>query len=149
MTTESQGPTLSLSMSRVLAAAPEEVFKAFTDPAWYGQWWGPEGTNSEVKQLDLEVGGSYRVDMSLPDGNTAVMYGRYEEIDPPRLLSYSLTWEGEAVETLVTLEMEPHENGTELTVTHEGFVDSTRVDQHEHGWSDSLNRLGELLKKPE
>ena len=147
MTTQSPGPTLSLSMSRVLPAAPELVFRAFTDPGWYGQWWGPEGTSSEVKQLDLRVGGSYRVDMSLPDGNTAVMYGRYEEIDPPKLLSYSLAWEGEAAETLVTLEIEPHEDGTELTITHEGFVDSTRVDQHEHGWRDSLDRLDRLIRK--
>ena len=147
MTTQSPGPTLSLSMSRVLAASPEQVFRAFTDPEWYGEWWGPEGTSSEVKQLDLQVGGSYRVDMVMPDGSVHVMYGRYKEIDPPQLLAYSLAWEGESVETLVTLEFEPHEDGTELTVTHEGFADQARADQHEHGWVGSFSRLESLLAK--
>lgn len=146
MTTQSPGPTLSLSLSRVLAAPPEQVFRAFTDPNWYSQWWGPEGTDSEVTQLELEVGGSYRVKMNLPDGNVAVMYGTYREIDPPRLLSYSLLWEGEGAETLVTLELEPHADGTELILTHEGFTDQMRADQHEHGWTDSLSRLEKVLE---
>lgn len=145
MTTQSPGPTLSLSLSRVLAAPPEQVFKAFTDPEWYGQWWGPEGTRSEVRQLDLQVGGSYRVDMHMPDGTTAVMYGRYSEIDPPQLLAYSLAWEGDPSETLVTLEFEPHKDGTELILTHEGFTDQARADQHEHGWTGSFTGLDKLL----
>ncbi len=145
MTTQS--PTLSFSTSKVLAATPEQVFKAFTDPQWYGQWWGPEGTRAEVKQLDLEVGGAYRVDMNMPDGNSTVMFGTYQEIDPPRLLAYSLAWEGEGMETLVTLEIEPHDDGAELTVTHEGFTDQVRADQHEHGWTSSLARLEELLSE--
>ncbi|MDA1298146.1 MAG: SRPBCC domain-containing protein [Chloroflexi bacterium] len=145
MTNQSPGPTLSLSMSRVLAASPEQVFRAFTDPDWYGQWWGPEGTRSEVRQLDLQVGGAYRVDMHLPDGSLAVMYGRYREIDPPQLLAYSLAWEGDPTEMLVTLEFEPHEDGTELTVTHEGFTDQARAGQHEQGWASSLDRLVSLL----
>lgn len=145
MTTQSPGPSLTLSMSRVLAATPEQVFRAFTDPQWYAQWWGPEGTRSEVPQLDLRVGGSYRVDMHMPDGNVATMFGQYREIDPPKLLSYSWAWEGEGVETLVTLEIEPHEDGAELTITHEGFQDDKQVEMHEHGWAGSLDRLATLL----
>lgn len=145
MTSQIPGPALTLSMSRVLAAEPEQVFRAFTDPEWYGTWWGPEGTRSEVKQLDLRIGGSYRVEMRLPDGNTTTLYGTYREIDPPRLLSYSFIWEGEGIETLVTLEMEPHEDGTELTLTHEGFTDGERRDQHGIGWGSSFDRLERLL----
>ncbi len=145
MTTQSPGPTLSLSMSRVLAATPEQVFRSFTDPEWYATWWGPEGTTSTVRQLELEVGGAYRVDMSLPDGNSTVMYGQYREIEPPGLLVYTLAWEGEGLETLVTIEIEEHEDGAELTLTHEGFADEERVGQHEHGWASSFNRLENLL----
>lgn len=145
MTTQASGPTLSFSLSRVLAAPPEQVFKAFTDPEWYSQWWGPEGTSSKVTQLELKVGGAYRVDMKLPDGNQTVLYGTYREIDPPKLLAYSFAWEGLPDETLVTLELEPHADGTELTVTHEGFTDQTMADQHEGGWSGSIDRMEKLL----
>jgi uncharacterized protein YndB with AHSA1/START domain len=141
----SQGPTLTLSMSRVLAATPEQVFRAFTDPRWHAQWWGPEGARSEVAQMDVRVGGGYRIDMHMPGGAVATMFGRYLEIDPPKLLSYSWQWEGEGVETRVTLEIEPHEDGAELTVTHEGFKDESRVEMHEHGWGGSLDRLERLL----
>jgi uncharacterized protein YndB with AHSA1/START domain len=145
MTNQSSVPTLSVSLSRVLAAPPDQVFRAFTDPDWYGQWWGPEGTRSEVKQLDLRVGGAYKVNMVMPDGSVHVMYGSYREIDPPQLLAYSLAWEGDPAETLVTLEFEPHDDGTELTLTHEGFADQVRADQHEHGWTSSFERLVSLL----
>ncbi len=147
MTTQGSGPSLSFSMSRVMAAEPKEVFRAFTDPDWYGQWWGPEGVNSKVKHLDLRVGGAFRVEMHFPDESVQVLYGTYQEIDPPKLLTYSFAWEGLPEETLVTLELEPHADGTELTLTHEGFTDQTRVDQHEHGWASSLDRLRQLLEK--
>ncbi len=145
MTTQSPGPTLSFTISRVMAASPEQVFKAFTDPEWYSQWWGPEGTRSKVTQLDLEVGGAYRVDMVLPDGTETVLYGTYMQIEPPKLLAYSFAWEGLPDETLVTVELEPHADGTELTVTHEGFADQERADQHEHGWVSSVDRLERLV----
>ena len=141
MTSQSPGPSLSLSLSRVITVEPEQVFKAFTDPEWYSAWWGPPGTRSEVRELDLRVGGAYRIDMHLPDGTLAVLYGRYRQVRPPALLSYTWAWEGEGVETLVTLEIEPHPAGTELTVTHEGFTDQPQRDMHEQGWSGSLDRL--------
>ncbi len=145
MTTQNSGPALSFSLSRVLAAPPEQVFRAFTDPDWYSQWWGPEGCSSNVTQLDLEVGGAYRVDMVLPDGNETTLYGTYQEIDPPRLLAYSFGWEGAPERTLVTVELEPHADGTELTVTHEGFTDQDTCNGHEHGWISSVDRLERLL----
>ena len=138
---QSPGPSLTLSISRVIRTTPEKVFRAFTDPAWYAAWWGPEGTQSEVRELDLREGGAYRIDMHMPDGSTVTLYGRYREIEPPRLLSYTWAWEGQPLETVVTLEIEPHSDGAELTVTHEGFVDQRDVGMHDHGWNSSLDRL--------
>ena len=73
------------------------------------------------------------------------MYGTYREIVPPERLVYTWTWEGENVETLVTLELEAVDGGTELTMTQEGFRDSRAVAMHDHGWAGSLDRLEGLL----
>ena len=138
-------PTLNLSVSRTFKARPETVFRAFTDPDWYARWWGPEGSQCRNVRVDLREGGSYSLDMHLPDGSIARMYGTYREIVPPERLVYTWTWEGENVETLVTLELEAVEGGTELTMTQEGFRDSRAVAMHDHGWSGSLDRLEGLL----
>ena len=132
-------------MRRILSATPEQVFKAFTDPDSYSRWWGPPGCSSRVTQLDLEVGGTYRLDMTMPDGTLTGLHGTYREIDPPKLLSYSFQWEGDDLETLVTVELEPHAEGTELILTHEGFTDQERCDMHEQGWAGSLDRMVEVL----
>ena len=145
MTTQNLQPSLGFTMRRILSATPEQVFKAFTDPDSYSRWWGPPGCSSTVTQLDLEVGGTYRLDMTLPDGTLTGLHGTYREIDPPKLLSYSFQWEGDDLETLVTVELEPHAEGTELILTHEGFTDQERCDMHEQGWAGSLYRMVEVL----
>ncbi len=145
MTTQDSQPSLGFTLRRVLAATPERVFRAFTDPDWYSQWWGPPGCSSQVRQLDLEVGGAYAIVMTLPDGSQIGLRGTYREIEPPRVLAYSFQWEGDELETLVTVELEPHADGTELIVTHEGFTDQEFCDEHEKGWAGSLERMVELL----
>ena len=145
MITESTEPILTLSITRIFKASPETVFKAFTDPQWYEQWWGPEGMTSKVRQFDLRVGGAFRVDMHGPDGHVMTLYGQFRRIEPPRLLEHTFAWEGEGHETTVTIEFEPHEDGTELTVTHSGFTDQDRAGEHEFGWVSSFDGLDAFL----
>ena len=76
-----------------------------------------------------------------------VLYGTYREIQRPSLLVYSWAWEGMPGETLVTLEIDPHESGTELTITHEGFTDPEQASQHQDGWDACLVRIVDTLNR--
>ncbi|MBS0631780.1 MAG: SRPBCC family protein [Verrucomicrobia bacterium] len=54
--------------TRVFAAPRERVFAAFSDPQQVALWWGPNGFTNTVDELDLRVGGRWRVTMHAPNG---------------------------------------------------------------------------------
>lgn len=71
-------------ISRVFDAPPERIFKAWSDPAQFQKWWGPEQFTNPVCELDFRVTGLYKVTMRSPDGHDFPMNGEYKEIEPAR-----------------------------------------------------------------
>jgi uncharacterized protein YndB with AHSA1/START domain len=133
-----------LEVSRTLAAPPERVWRAFTEPAALAAWFWPErfGPTAEV---DLRTGGRFRI--AGPRVGMAVS-GDYVEIEPPKRLVFTWQWDGEAEQTLVTVTLVAVADGTDLTVVHERFADDTSRDNHVQGWSDCLDRLPAWLAAP-
>ena len=126
-----------LHLSRTLAAPTDRVWRALTDPTALAAWFWPDrfATTAEV---DLRVGGRFRI--ASPAAGMAVS-GEYRTVDPPRRLAFTWQWDGEAEETLVTLELTGSGAGSELVVVHERFADDAGRDSHLKGWSDCLDRL--------
>jgi uncharacterized protein YndB with AHSA1/START domain len=64
---------------------------------------------------------------------------------PSRKLVYTWVWKSTPErESLVTVELRAKDGGTELTLTHAGFVDEAARERHEHGWSGCLDRLARV-----
>ncbi len=57
-----------LATSRVIAAPPKKVFRAFSDPARLARWWGPNGFTNTIQEFNLRPGGHWRFVMHGPDG---------------------------------------------------------------------------------
>ena len=55
-------------VTRVFDAPRELVWKAWTDPKYIMQWWGPKGFTAPVCQMDFRVGGKFLCCMNAPDG---------------------------------------------------------------------------------
>ena len=95
----------SLTLTRVIRADREAVFRAWTEPDQMRKWFCPEGGTVDAAESDLEVGGRYKVAMRMPTG-VHVATGEYREIVPPSRLAFTWRWEGgEGVkegETVVT-----------------------------------------------
>jgi uncharacterized protein YndB with AHSA1/START domain len=77
--------------------------------------------------------------MQDPSGAVRTVGGRYIEVEPPRRLVYTWAWESHGAEgeapTLVTVEFhEPAPGETRVVLTHSGFSDRHRRDQHREGW---------------
>ncbi|RKH74655.1 SRPBCC family protein [Corallococcus aberystwythensis] len=51
-------PELDLSISRIIKAPRAVVWKAWTDPASFEQWWLPAPSRCKVLELDLRPGGA-------------------------------------------------------------------------------------------
>ena len=78
-----------LTLTRILDAPRELVFKLWTEPHHLAQWWGPHGFTNPVCELDARAGGAIRVHMRAPDGTTFPMGGAFEEIVPPKRLVFT------------------------------------------------------------
>ncbi|AZD09974.1 putative glutathione S-transferase-related transmembrane protein [Pseudomonas chlororaphis] len=92
MTDHSAGPApgqLELSISRLIDAPPGKLFRAWTEPQWLVQWWGPHGMTTPECEMDLWVGGQFRTLMRAPDGNEYPTMGVFLEIVAPRRLVFT------------------------------------------------------------
>ncbi len=146
--TRSPGSTIRLV--KTIAAPPEAVFAAWTDPGGFIDWYAPtDDYTTPVGEVDLRVGGAFKVGMKHKDNayvNLAA--GQYCRIEPPSVLSYTWAWEQpkpSVHETQITLEFRALAEGTELTFTHERFRDEEQRRKHAEGWTGCLNRLARKL----
>jgi uncharacterized protein YndB with AHSA1/START domain len=139
---------LRLRMTRLLEAAAPAVWRALTEPDALARWWGPAGFTSPSVELDLRVGGRYRIEMQPPDGDAFFLEGEFREVAPPSRLVYTFRWEEpdpDDQETVVTLSLTGLGETTELALDQGPFGTDGRLALHRGGWSDSLDRLTGLL----
>jgi uncharacterized protein YndB with AHSA1/START domain len=127
----------TLQVRRTIPASRDAVFRAWTDPDVFRQWFGARGGSTVNADMDVRVGGHYRIDMESSVGSGAV-FGEYLEVKRPERLVYSFCWDGLPVaipDTQVTvefLERQPNQSVAEF---------------HEWGWDGSLEKLAELFAR--
>ncbi|MDQ2835650.1 MAG: SRPBCC domain-containing protein [Acidobacteriota bacterium] len=80
MTNSTVNETERMVVTRVLDAPRALVWKAWTDPKYVMQWWGPKGFTSPVCKMDFRVGGKFLYCMRAPDGQEFWNGGEYHEI---------------------------------------------------------------------
>jgi uncharacterized protein YndB with AHSA1/START domain len=139
----------ALSITRLLDATRERVWRAWSDPAEASRWLGPGGWTGTFKSADMSPGGSYTIEMKHEDGDEMVAEGRFREIVPLEKLVYTWAWRGEdgkpGHETLVTVTFKSVGNKTELTLRHEGFESKESRDGHLGGWNGCFDKLDDVL----
>jgi len=140
-------PPVHLSITRLFEASPEALFDAwFTREQWQA-WIGPEGCQCEVPLLEAHRGGRYRIDMHLSEGRTLPVEGVFTVVDRPHSLAFTWGWAlGGQNDTLVRLFFRAVENGTELTLVHEGLPTEDDRIGHGKGWNSALNKLSRYVK---
>ena len=147
----------SLQITRNYSASPEAVFQAWTDPKALMQWFAPSDTfTTPVAEVNLLVGGSYRIQIKDPSGEIHTVGGVYREIQQPTRLVFTWAWEeaGDCgggtddpiTETLVTVEFHQVGTGTELILTHEQLPTEEARKKHQEGWSGCLTKLGNVWR---
>ena len=132
----------SLMLRRHIKAPPAKVYDAWTRPEQLAKWWGPEGSEVGTAELDVRVGGRFRIRFATPDGERHGVGGAYREVVAGERLVFDWAWQStpERV-SLVTLRFAPDGDGTMFTLIHEQFLDQKARDGHERGWTGSLDRL--------
>jgi uncharacterized protein YndB with AHSA1/START domain len=86
--------------------------------------------------------------MQPPDGELFNLSGEFREVDRPSRLVYTFRWEDpdpDDRETVVTFSLVDRGEATGVTVDQGIFATPARLALHEQGWTETLDRLEELL----
>lgn len=135
-----------------IAAPPERVFQAITDPRQMVQWWGDKNMyRTTTCEADVRVNGTWKSRGAMANGESFEVGGEYLEVDPPRRLVYTwrATWMG-ALITTVEWQLEPHDGGTLVKIQHSGFAgDAQAAKSHGEGWQLVLGWMQSFVVKGE
>lgn len=141
------GDETSLAIVRKLKASPRAVWRALTQAEALKQWMAPsDAFEVLVAETDVRVGGRYHIVMKSPDGEEHDVSGVYREVVANQKLVYTWAWKSTPErESLVTIELTPAGDATELLLKHERFADKQARDRHEEGWTGCIKRLARLF----
>jgi uncharacterized protein YndB with AHSA1/START domain len=132
----------TVQIRRRVRAKAEQVFDLWTKPDLMVRWMSPFPGAVDCKaSCDLRPGGAFSLVMSSAESSREVS-GTYVQIDRPRKLVF--TWMGPLtndVSTLVTVELTPRGDETDLVLTHERLPTSAIVEGHTRGWGNILDHL--------
>lgn len=136
------GEAAILVVRRTIRAPRERVFAAWTEVRHLIAWWGPNAAvTCPSAEIDLRVGGRYRIANRFSDGRLLWIIGQFEVLEPPSRLVFSWHLDTQARAERVSVEFEAHGAATEVIVTHERIADATTRAGHEQGWVGCLDGL--------
>jgi uncharacterized protein YndB with AHSA1/START domain len=93
-------------------------------------------------EIDLRVGGRYRISFSSAQGEYHEVGGVYREVVPNERLVFSWAWHSTPErESQVTVALKSDDDATLLTFHHEQFFDQAARDNHERGWTELFIKL--------
>jgi uncharacterized protein YndB with AHSA1/START domain len=139
-------------VTRTFDAPARLVFEAWTKTELFKQWWVPRSMGMTLRscELDVRVGGGYRLVFGDDPANPMAFFGKYLEVKPHSRLVWTNEESGDSGPvTTVTFE---EKDGKTLLVLHELYPSKEALDAAGTGAADALNetfgQLDELLAAP-
>ena len=137
-------------VSEIAINAPvAQVFAAFVEPDRRLQWWTAGGRFRALRgESDLRPGGAWSLHFDSAGHPTSVQ-GTYRRVEPPHLVEFTWlpTWDPNAVETVVCIELTEHAGVTTVRLTHSGFPSDDARARH-RGWPELLDALKRYSEAP-
>jgi len=141
-----------IEVSRTFDAPLELLWKVWTEPAHFMNWYGPKGFTIPTCEIDLRVGGRHLWSMSSPDGRQMYFTGVYKEVVPMERLVFTDSMsdaegnvmgmgEGMPESMDVTVTFVRADGKTMVTVSHMGAEHAAM------GWEQAFDKLAEVLAK--
>ena len=139
---------LGLTITRVLDAPRERVWREWTDPEAFADWFG--GPDAEIPldtvAMDVRPGGAWRATM-LYGGREIRWAGEYHEVEPPGRLVLTITDrpDEDAFDILVVVLTDLDDGRTEMVVEQHGQQPPSVYEAARNGWGGFLDRMAERL----
>ncbi len=102
-------------ITQIFDAPRDLVWKIYTDPKLLSKWWGPKILETNIEQMEVKTGGSWRVVQKDTEGNEFAFHGVYHDVKPYNL-TRTMEWEGMPGHVLLeTVKMEEINGKTKVT----------------------------------
>jgi len=140
-------PATAALVRRLLPAPPDVVYDEWLDPAAFADWMCPRPARCRGIQSDPRVGGRLRIDIE-EEGSEFYVTGEYLVLDRPGRLSFTWscsTWSDPGLRSVVTVLLEPREDGKTLMTIRHTLLPPGLTGQHERGWEAIAGQLAEKL----
>ena len=141
-----------IEMTRVFDAPRERVWKEWTEPERFADWFG--GPEWEVPistvSMDVREGGTWRATMFGGPGRREIRWkGAYREVKPPERLVFTITDEpgDDAYELIIVVLTDLGDGRTEMRVQQHGRMSAEQYRRAEKGWGVFLDRMAEHLEQ--
>jgi uncharacterized protein YndB with AHSA1/START domain len=120
------------------------VFEAWTKPELFKQWWVPKSMGMFLRscEMDVRVGGRYRLEFGHDASKPVAFFGRYIEVTPHSRLAWTNEESDDGAVTTVTFE---EKDGKTLLVLHELYPSKEALDAAGTGAADALGETFEQL----
>ena len=141
--------TGTVRLHRVLKAAPERIYKAFTNKSALERWIPPYGFIGAIHEIDVRVGGGYQMSFTnFGTGSSHSFSVEYLALVPYEHIQHTDRFDDENLsgEMLVTIDLKDVICGTELTIVQEGIPAIIPVEMCYLGWQESLEQLTKLVE---
>jgi len=139
----------TVRLQRVLRCPPEKLYRAFTEADAMAKWIPPYGFTCTVHQMDVRVGGSFRMSFrNFGSGHSHSFGGEYLELLPNERLRYTDKFDDPNLPGVieVTVSLRPVLCGTELSISQAGIPEVIPLEMCYLGWQESLAQLAQLVE---
>jgi uncharacterized protein YndB with AHSA1/START domain len=148
--TDQIGGDNGFTLTREFEATREVVWREWTDPEAFADWFG--GPQSEVPvdsvELDVRPGGAWRATMFAgPERREIGWYGEYLEVEEPERLVLSITDtpDPEWFDLVIVVLADLGDGRTEMTVEQRGRMSPEQYEAAKRGWGVFFDRMAERL----
>ena len=138
-------PEPAISIVRVFDAPRERVWREWTEPERFADWFGGEAEVPLTSvSMDVRKGGTWRLTMSVGPGLREIHWkGEYLEVVEPERLVFTISDQpGDDAAELVTVVLDDLGDGrTRLRLEQRGRLSADEYRRATDGWSSFLDRL--------
>jgi uncharacterized protein YndB with AHSA1/START domain len=143
-------PADGISMTRVFDAPRERVWKEWTEPDRFADWFG--GPESEVPvstvSMDVTEGGAWRATMFAgPDRREIRWKGTFQEVIEPERLVFTISDQpgDEEWELVIVVLTDLGDGRTEMLFQQHGRMSAEEYKRTREGWGIFFDRMAEDL----
>jgi uncharacterized protein YndB with AHSA1/START domain len=141
--------TGTITAHRVLTSTPEKIWRAYTQPDAFARWLPPNGFTAHVYEMNVKVGGSYRMSFTNFTTSGEMFFGgKYLELRPNECIVYTASFEDPNLpgEMTTRVTIKPVSVGIEIHITQSGIPAMIPTEACYLGWQESLRHLARLVE---